>query len=108
MIKQSTTKLEFGAGSIRGCYAGNKGRGVLLLEQGEPRKIGMYRDVEKSTSSNHVNLDDYSIAMFFHNTESVDALIDALTIVRGIVAGEYDNPSDESKAEVERMIKKWK
>ena len=107
MIKQSATQLEFGTGSIRGCYAGSKGRGALLLKQGEPRKVGAYRDAKKTKSPSRVNLEDYSIAMFFNNTESVDAVIDALTIVRGIVEGKYDNPSDDDKAEIERLIKKW-
>lgn len=107
MIQQGTMELEFGTGSIRGCCAGQKGRGALLLKQGEPRKIGAYRDTKKRASSNFINSDDYSIALFFNNVESVDAFIDTLTIIRGIVTGKYDAPSDENKAEVERLIKKW-
>ena len=105
MIQYGNIKLEFGTGSIRGQFGGSKGRGALLLKQGEPRKIGPYRDSTSTTESNKVNIADYPVALFFSNTESVDVVIDVLKIVRGIVEGKYDTPSDENKAEIDRLIK---
>jgi hypothetical protein len=98
MIKQGNTKLEFGTGSIRCCFGGEKGRGALLLKQGEPTKIGSYKEAEICDKRSYVNPDDFPVVMFFSNTESIDAVIDSLKIVREIVEGTFDTPSGEAKS----------
>ena len=107
MIQQGNTILEFGNGTIRCCFGGEKGRGALLLKQGEPTKIGTYKDAHIVNKPSTVELDDFPIVMFFSNTKCIDAVIDSLKIVRGIVEGKFDNPSDETKKEVERFVESW-
>ena len=70
--------------------AGQKGRGALLLKQGEPRKIGPYQPQENSDEAKSLKNTDVSVSLFFNNLESIDAFIDALKIVRSIIEGRVE------------------
>ena len=95
-------KLEFGTGSIRCHFGGIKGRGALLFKQDEPTNVG-FINTETATKPKYVDVDEFPIAMFFSNTESVDAVIDSLKIVRGTVNGEFDVSNDCITDVIERI-----
>ena len=87
MIHHGTIRLEFGSGTIRCCFGGEKGRGVLMFKEGEPTKIGTYQDERIDGVPPIADFDDYPVTLVFSNTESVDAVIESLNKVREIIEG---------------------
>jgi hypothetical protein len=90
MIKQSKMTLEFGTGSIRCFFGGWKNRGALLLKQEVPTKIGSATNCQIEGNATWTNIEDFPLVMFFSNTESVDAVINSLKVVRDIVEGKHE------------------
>lgn len=78
------TEMIFGSGdiglnSVVEIYSNDNKIGIIIFYNQEPRTIGSPGDINADTK---INIDDFPVVMKFDKIESVDTLIEVLTVVK--------------------------